>query len=362
VLCIFQGSHAERPSVALHGTPAFKGSTARNTGCSPHLLRTMYMGQSKRCDCMHSMQTPATAASPADTLVTPALPAAALGASSLVGQAAVVQLLQALGRGYSLLAQYKSTEAIQAFSALPAQQYQTAWVLSKVGKAYFELVNYSQALHFFQWSRNCDPHRVEGLEWHSTVLWHMKREVHEDLYQAVVACVCTFAVLRPLAAEHVQLGVARCHVATCTVAVDRLGHQVHALMQVELSHLAQDALALDRLSPQAWCVMGNCFSLQKEHETAIKFFQRALQIDPTFTYAYTLCGHEYFANEDFDKSLLLHRQATSHDKRHYNAWCAATQFDRVRNDLFAAMCRQNGEVEPCSTRPAHVNAAAALIL
>lgn len=92
-------------------------------------------------------------------------------------------------------------------------------------------------------------------------------------------------------------------------------------MQVEISHLAQDALALDRLCPQAWCVMGNCFSLQKEHETAIKFFQRALQLDPNFTYAYTLCGHEYFANEDFEKSLLLHRQATTHDPRHYNAWC-----------------------------------------
>lgn len=90
-----------------------------------------------------------------------------------------------------------------------------------------------------------------------------------------------------------------------------------------MSHLAQDALALDRLCPQAWCVMGNCFSLQKEHETAIKFFRRALQIDPTFTYAYTLCGHEYFANEDFEKSLMLHRQAIAHDERHYNAWCAS---------------------------------------
>lgn len=29
---------------------------------------------------------------------------------------------------------------------------------------------------------------------------------------------------------------------------------------------------------QAWCVTGNCFSLQKEHDTAIKFFQRAIQV------------------------------------------------------------------------------------
>lgn len=53
-----------------------------------------------------------------------------------------------------------------------------------------------------------DPFRLKGLELYSTVLWHMKREV-------------------------------------------------------ELSHLAQEAVAMDRHSPYAWCVMGNCFSLQK---------------------------------------------------------------------------------------------------
>jgi hypothetical protein len=37
----------------------------------------------------------------------------------------------------------------------------------------------------------------------------------------------------------------------------------HMKKEVELSHLAQDAVAIDRLSPHSWCVMGNCFSLQK---------------------------------------------------------------------------------------------------
>lgn len=39
--------------------------------------------------------------------------------------------------------------------------------------------------------------------------------------------------------------------------------------------------------------MGNCYSLQKDHESALKFFQRAIHLDSTFTYAHTLCGHEY---------------------------------------------------------------------
>lgn len=39
--------------------------------------------------------------------------------------------------------------------------------------------------------------------------------------------------------------------------------------------------------------MGNCFALRKDHETALKNFQRAVQLDSRFVYAHTLCGHEY---------------------------------------------------------------------
>lgn len=60
------------------------------------------------------------------------------------------------------------------------------------------------------------------------------------------------------------------------------------------------------MSPQSWCVAGNCFSLQKEHENAIKFFQRAAQVNPNFAYAYTLLGHEYITIEELDKARNFH--------------------------------------------------------
>jgi tetratricopeptide (TPR) repeat protein len=60
----------------------------------------------------------------------------------------------------------------------------------------------------------------------------------------------------------------------------------------------------------------------QEHETALRYFQRALQLDPTLPYAYTLAGHEYFANEDFEKGVTCYRNAIRIDPRHYNAWCA----------------------------------------
>ena len=41
------------------------------------------------------------------------------------------------------------------------------------------------------------------------------------------------------------------------------------------------------------CAVGNCFALRKDHETALKNFQRAVQLDSRVAYAHTLCGHEY---------------------------------------------------------------------
>lgn len=194
-----------------------------------------------------------------------ALPGVPRGQRSQEGQQQALWLLHALGAGYHLLCMYRCQEAIDAFSRLPSQHYQSGWVLCCVGRAFFEMVDYPEAAKAFSWARQVDPYRLKGLEVYSTVLWHCKREV-------------------------------------------------------ELAQLAQQASSLDRQSPYAWCVLGNCFSLQKEHETALRYFQRALQLDPTLPYAYTLAGHEYFANEDFEKGITCYRNAIRIDPRHYNAW------------------------------------------
>ncbi|EIE23188.1 TPR-like protein [Coccomyxa subellipsoidea C-169] len=209
------------------------------------------------------------------------------GQKTVNGQAAVLSLLQRLGEGYRHLAMYRCAEAVEAFARLPAAQYSTSWVLCCIGRAYYEMVDYPQAARVFEWARQVDPTRLQGMEVYSTVLWHLKREV-------------------------------------------------------DLAHLAQEATAWDRRSPHAWTIMGNCFSLQKarrpgsrslllshrpEHETALRFFQRALQLDPAFPYAYTLCGHEYFANEDFDRAKACYENAIRLDRRHYNAWYGIGQIE-----------------------------------
>ncbi|WAQ93608.1 CDC27-like protein [Mya arenaria] len=90
--------------------------------------------------------------------------------------------------------------------------------------------------------------------------------------------------------------------------------------EVELSYLAQELTSIDKNSPEACCATGNCFSLQQEHETAIKFFNRAMQLNPWFAYAYTLLGHEFVYTEELDNAMACFRSAIRVSPRHYNAW------------------------------------------
>ncbi|XP_075310300.1 cell division cycle protein 27 homolog isoform X2 [Odontesthes bonariensis] len=177
----------------------------------------------------------------------------------------VMALLRELGRGYQALCSYSCREAISILTSLPPQHYNTGWVLTHIGRAYFELAEYTQAERLFGEVRRIESYRVEGMEIYSTTLWHLQKDV-------------------------------------------------------ALSALSKDLTDMDKNCPEAWCVAGNCFSLQREHDIAIKFFQRAIQVDPGFAYAYTLLGHEFVLTEELDRALACFRNAIRVNNRHYNAW------------------------------------------
>ncbi|ONM35656.1 Cell division cycle protein 27 homolog B [Zea mays] len=182
----------------------------------------------------------------------------ALGIRELLG------LFRTLGEGFRLSCLFKCQEALEVYRKLPESQFNTGWVLCQVGKAYFELVDYLEADHYFELAHRLSPCTLDGMDIYSTVLYHLNEEMR-------------------------------------------------------LSYLAQELISIDRLSPQAWCAVGNCFALRKDHETALKNFQRSVQLDSRFAYAHTLCGHEYSALEDYENSIKFYRCALQVDERHYNA-------------------------------------------
>lgn len=177
----------------------------------------------------------------------------------------VLDLLATLGSAQRMLCSFKCKEAIQLLQTLPHSQYQTGWVQHQVGRAFLALPDYTNAQRAFETMQQVEPHRLKGLELLSTTLYLLKKEV-------------------------------------------------------ELSNLAQRVTDFDITAPETWCIAGNLFSLQKDSKSAMKYFNRAVQVDPDFTYAHTLYGHEYVMNEDFDQAMNSFRNAIRLDDRHYNAW------------------------------------------
>ena len=177
----------------------------------------------------------------------------------------IISLLRKLADGYYQLYNYNCLEAVEEFKKLPENHLKTGWVLTNMGKAYMEVVRYQDAVAFYEEAFKREPYRMEGIEHYSSCLWHLKK--HTDL-----------------------------------------------------CYLAHQSLDKSLFIPEAWIAVGNCFSLQKEHEQALKFFMRAIQLNPHNPYAYSLCGHENVYNEDFAKAKKMFEQALNLDARHYSAW------------------------------------------
>lgn len=177
----------------------------------------------------------------------------------------LLDLFTKLGSGYFALSHYECQSALQIFNSITPSQRDTPWVLAQIGRAYYEQASYTEAEKFFARIKTMAPSRLEDMEVYSTILWHLKNEI-------------------------------------------------------DLAFLAHEIIDVDRTSPQAWCAVGNSFSLQRDHDQALKCFKRATQLDPKFAYAFTLQGHEHVANEEYDKALAAYRNSIAAESRHYNAW------------------------------------------
>jgi anaphase-promoting complex subunit 3 len=101
----------------------------------------------------------------------------------------------------------------------------------------------------------------------------------------------------------------------------------HTSSPLLLSLLAQELLDISRSEPEPWIALGNAFSLEKEHDEAMRCFRRAAQVANIAgigkggcAYAWTLSGHEAVSMEEFDRAIAFFQTAVRIDRRHFNAW------------------------------------------
>ena len=160
---------------------------------------------------------------------------------------------------------YACQEAIRELDTLPSEIQSTPWALEMVARSFYEMAEYVLARRGYHALLEREPYRLQSMETYSTLLWHLADAP-------------------------------------------------------ALSALSQNLIAVDREAPQPWIAAGNCFSLQKDHDEAMRCFRRATQVDPECAYAWTLCGYEAVEMEEYERAIAFYRTAIRTDPRHYNAW------------------------------------------
>ena len=65
------------------------------------------------------------------------------------------------GHAYMALSSYECAKALQLFQRLPPNQYNTPWVLCLVGRAHFELADYTKSIQAFDEAHRLSPNNLE---------------------------------------------------------------------------------------------------------------------------------------------------------------------------------------------------------
>ncbi|KWU43913.1 TPR-like protein [Rhodotorula sp. JG-1b] len=107
--------------------------------------------------------------------------------------------------------------------------------------------------------------------------------------------------------------------------------------RAELATLAQEYTRVDRMRPETCCLVGNYFSLRRDHEKAITYFRRALKLDRSYLSAWTLMGHEYVEIKNTNAAIASYRRAVDVNRKDYRAWYGLGQTYELLGEPYYAL-------------------------
>ena len=188
-------------------------------------------------------------------------------------------------------------ESLSRYKALLDTFPASSYVLHQIATAHYNLREFDTAQTMFEDLRRRDPHRLEGMDIYSNILY-----VKE--------------------------------------------------MLAELSHLAHAAVLVDKFRPETCCIVGNYYSLKGQHEKAVAYFKRALRVNPKYLSAWTLMGHEYVELKHPRAAINCYRRAVDINARDYRAWYGLGQTYEILAMPFYALYyyRQATQLRPMDAR------------
>ncbi|EXB59785.1 Cell division cycle protein 27-B-like protein [Morus notabilis] len=187
----------------------------------------------------------------------------------ITGIAEILSLLGTLGEGYRLSCMYKCQDALDVYLKLPHKHYNTGWVLSQVGKAYFELVDYLEADRAFSLARRASPYSLEGMDISSTVLYHLKED------------------MKYVSLEDFENGIKS----------------------------YQSALRVDGRHYNAWYGLGMIYLRQEKFEFSEHHFRMAFEINPRSSVIMSYVGTSLHTLKRNEEALMMMEKAIMADKK-----------------------------------------------
>jgi len=177
----------------------------------------------------------------------------------------IINIFKQLSQALQHLSQFECRQAIDLFESITLKHLNTPWILTHLAICYYHLHDYPKSALIYRELRTKYPYHIDGLEYYSTVLWHLKDDI-------------------------------------------------------ALATLAHELTETDRKHSASWCASGNCLSLNHEYDKAIQAFKRAIQLSPDSDYAYTLLGNEYSLIDELERAMACFRKAIQLNPRSYKAW------------------------------------------
>ncbi|KAJ8867622.1 hypothetical protein PR048_031425 [Dryococelus australis] len=166
--------------------------------------------------------------------------------------------------------------------------------------AYLDLQLNDEALEIYGYLQNKGFKKSTYVQAQIAIAYHNKREVE--------LAISTFSKLQKLDPYRLD-------------NLDTYSNLLYVReLRLELAHLAHHVSQVDKYRVETCCVIGNYYSLRTEHQKAVLYFQRALKLNPQYTSAWTLMGHEYMEMKNTNAAILSYRQAIEVSRRDYRAW------------------------------------------
>uniref|UniRef100_A0A1I7U864 TPR_REGION domain-containing protein n=1 Tax=Caenorhabditis tropicalis TaxID=1561998 RepID=A0A1I7U864_9PELO len=114
--------------------------------------------------------------------------------------------------------------------------------------------------------------------------------------------------------------------------------------QKTLSELALEMFKVQKFRWETCCIVANYHALRRDSELAIKFFQRALRLNPSLAALWVLIGHEFMEMKNNAAACVSYRRAIEIDPADHRGWYGLGQmYDIMKMPAYSLFYYQEAQ-------------------